>query len=101
MKLLLLILTSILYSQELPEMIPYRLLPCDYNPDEWLELQIEIISPITTNGIPAIHRAETLEIFYERINFEVVNPERRNEMFKIDDKYYYLIRLPYMGAPWR
>jgi hypothetical protein len=107
-KLLLLILPSLLYSQALPqlltqvpEMVPYRLLPCDYSPNAFLELEIEIIAPITTDGFPAVHKAETLEIFYERINFEVVNPERRNEMFKIDGKLYYLIRLPFNGVPWQ
>ena len=108
MRLILLMLASILYSQALPqlltqvpEMVPYRLLPCDYSPDEWLELEIEIIAPITTDGFPAVHKAETLEILYERINFEVINPEMRNEMFKIDGQQYYLIRLPFNGVPWQ
>jgi hypothetical protein len=100
MKILLLLVLSLVYSQELPEMVPYRLLPCDYSPDEWLELEIEIIAPILINGIPTVHREETLEIFYERINFEIVNPSMRNEMFAIDGKLYYLIRLPFNGLPW-
>ncbi len=99
-KLLLPLLLSLLYSQELPEMVPYRLLPCDYSPDEWLELEIEIIVPVSTDGIPTVHKEETLEILYERINFEIINPSMRNEMFTIDGKLYYLIRLPFNGIPW-
>jgi hypothetical protein len=100
MRILLVTLLSLLYSQELPEMVPYRLLPCDYSPDEWLELEIEIIAPLSVDGVPTVHREETLEILYERINFEIINPDMRNEMFTIDDKLYYLIRLPFNGIPW-
>jgi len=99
-KILLLLALSLLYNQELPEMVPYRLVPIDYNPDELLELEVEIIEPLSADGLVKVHKEETLEILYERINFEIINPEMRNEMFKIDDKLYYLIRLPYNGLPW-
>jgi hypothetical protein len=47
-----------------------------------------------------VHRKETLEIIYERINFEIINPDQRNQMFYIDEKIYYLIRIPYTGTIW-
>ena len=47
-----------------------------------------------------IHREETLEIIYERINFETVNPNQSNQIFCIDQRSYYLIRIPYTGTIW-
>ncbi len=99
-KLLVVLLPILLHSQELPEMVPYRLLPMDYDPDTRLELEIEIIEPISVDKLVNVHKEETLQILYERINFEVINPERSNEIFKIDGQSYYLIRIPFNGTPW-
>ena len=40
-----------LYGQQKPEMIPYRLLPNDYYPDDQLELEIELIYPYTMENM--------------------------------------------------
>ena len=91
---------SKLNGQERPEMIPYRLVPMDYDPDEILELEIELIHPYQIQTLVEVHKQETVEIIYERIGYEIINPESRNEIFKIDGKLYYLIRIPYTGVPW-
>ena len=88
------------YGQQKPEMIPYRLIPNDYYPDDQLELEIELIFPYTVENMVQIHREETLEIIYERINFETVNPNQSNQIFCIDQRSYYLIRIPYTGTIW-
>ena len=88
------------YGQQKPEMIPYRLIPNDYYPEEQLELEIELIFPYTVENMVKIHREETLEIIYERINFETVNPNQSNQIFCIDQTSYYLIRIPYTGTIW-
>ncbi len=93
--------TAKLTGQERPEMIPYILSPNDYHPDSNLELGITIIHPYSLNSIPIdIQREETLEMIYERIAFEVVNPQHKNEIFSIDGKLYHLVRVPYTGASW-
>ena len=92
---------GILYgSQHRPEMIPYMLAPNDYEPDDRLEVEIIIVHPLTTAGIPKVHRDEVLEIIYERIEFEILNPSRVGDIFVIDNKSYFLIRIPYTGAIW-
>ena len=88
------------YGQQKPEMIPYRLIPNDYYPDDHLELEIELIHPYTMENMVKTHREETLEIIYERINFETINPDQNNQIFYIDQKLYYLIRIPYTGTIW-
>ncbi len=97
---LILCISTCVYGQEKPEMIPYRLIPTDYYPDNYLELEIELIHPYTVENMVRVHRKETLEIIYERINFEIINPDQRNQMFYIDEKIYYLIRIPYTGTIW-
>ena len=87
--LTLIIVTSKLNSQGMPEMIPYR-----------LELGVELIHPYRIENLVEVHRQETIEIIYERIAFEMVNPDHINEIFKIDGKLYYLIRIPYTGTIW-
>tara|TARA_R100000008_G_scaffold54160_1_gene33006 strand:- start:252 stop:602 length:351 start_codon:yes stop_codon:yes gene_type:complete len=90
-----------LKGQERPEMIPYILAPNDYRPDSNLELNIVLIHPYSVDVISVdVQREETLEIIYERIQFEIINPEQQNQLFKIDNKLYHLVRLPYTGISW-
>ena len=49
--------TSILKGQEKVEMIPYRIVP---NYDIECPMKIEIIKPITTEGIPKIYHDELI-----------------------------------------
>ena len=91
---------SKLNGQERPEMIPYRLVPSDPHPDHLLEMEIEIIQPYTVESLISVHKQETMNIIYERIEFETINPDGRNQIFKIDGKLYYLIRIPYTGVQW-
>jgi len=89
-----------LRAQELPEMIPYRLVPSDSHPNHLLEMEIEIIHPYTVQSLIEIHRQETMDIIYERIEFEIINPQGSNQIYKIDGKLYYLIRIQYTGTSW-
>ena len=100
-KVILLMLLGFMYGNQIrPEMIQYRLVPSDPHPDYRLEIEIELIHPYTVETMVEVHRQETLDIIYERIEFETINPEGRNQIFKIDNKLYYLIRIPYTGASW-
>jgi len=97
----LILVIGILYSnQDRPEMIPYMLAPNDYEPNERLEVEIIIVHPLTTAGMPIVHQEEVLEIIYERIEFEILNPNSVGSIFAIDNKSYFLIRIPYTGAIW-
>ena len=89
-----------LLAQERPEMIPYRLVPGDGVYNCRLEFEVEIINPYQVENLVQVHREETIEIIYERIYFEVLHPNYQNKIFKIDDKLYYLIRVPYTGVEW-
>tara|TARA_B100000424_G_C22897386_1_gene477272 strand:- start:441 stop:860 length:420 start_codon:yes stop_codon:yes gene_type:complete len=89
-----------LLAQERPEMIPYRLVPGDGVYNCRLEFEVEIINPYQVENLVEVHREETIEIIYERIYFEVLHPHYQNEIFKIDNKLYYLIRVPYTGVEW-
>ena len=89
-----------LLAQERPEMIPYRLVPGDGVYNCRLEFEVEIINPYQVENLVQVHREETIEMIYERIYFEVLHPNYQNEIFKIDDKLYYLIRVPYTGVEW-
>ena len=92
--------TSKLIGQERPEMIPYRLAPLDPHPDHILEMEIEIIHPYSVESLVRVQRQETMDIIYERIEFEILNPQATNQIFKIDGKLFYLIRIPYTGTIW-
>ena len=63
-------------------------------------MEIELVHPYTIETMVRVHKKETLDIIYERIEFETINPEGRNQIFKIDGRLYYLIRVPYTGASW-
>jgi hypothetical protein len=51
-------------------------------------------------GIPIVYSDELEEIIMDRISFEIINPFAQNEIFNIDDKSYYLLRIPYTGTLW-
>ena len=80
------------------EMIPYRLIP---SMDIECPIQIEIIHPISMLGVPVIYEDEFVEVIKERVVFEVTNPFAHNEIFSIDGKQYYLLRVPYTGVSWK
>ena len=83
---------DLVWGQELPEIVPYRLVPSqDYGC--WLE--IEIVEPVNAQYTYQTHREEILEILMERAAYEEINPMERSQMFSIDDKTYYLVRIPY------
>ena len=83
---------DLVWGQELPEIVPYRLVPSqDYGC--WLE--IEIVEPVNTQYTYQTHREEILEILMERAAYEEINPMERSQMFSIDGKTYYLVRIPY------
>ena len=79
------------------EMVPYRLVPSD---DLQCNIEIEIIEPASFNNMVEVYSDEIREILRERIVFEIVNPHSASEMFIIDERYYYLIRLPNTGELW-
>ena len=91
---------SKLNGQVRPEIVPYTLVPSDPHPDHLLEMEIEIIQPYTVETLISVHKQETMNIIYERIEFETINPDGSNQIFEIDGKLYYLIRIPYTGAQW-
>jgi hypothetical protein len=80
-------------------MVPYSLMPIDYDPDCRLELGIALLHPFSVDVMEHdVQKRETLEIFYDRINFEIINPDQQGAVFKVDDKMYVLVRVPYTGA---
>ena len=84
-------------NQSVVEMIPYRIVPSG---DVNCPMDIEIIQPLTMTGIPIVYSDELEEIIMDRISFEIINPFAQNEIFNIDDKSYYLLRIPYTGTLW-
>ena len=52
-------------------------------------------------GVPVIYEDEFVEVIKERVVFEVTNPFAHNEIFSIDGKQYYLLRVPYTGVNWK
>ena len=96
--LVILTFTVVLRGDEMPELIPFLIIPLDPIPDCRLELGIELIHPYKIQNMPEPQQTETLEIIYKRIAYEISNPNRQAGMFEIDDKLYHLIRIPYTGA---
>ena len=98
---LVLVLLTLLFctakGQSDVEMIPYRLLPSH---DVSCPISIEIIKPVSFNGLSTIYSQEIEDIIIDRIVFELTNQFAQNEVFSIDDKYYYLLRVPYTGVFW-
>ena len=82
-----------------PEIVPYQIVPIDLQPGDCnLEVGIRLIHPYNIENMRTPKQQETLEIIYQRIGFEIVNPEKSAGLFQIDDKLYHLIRIPYTGA---
>ena len=81
-----------------PELIPYQIVPLDPVPDCRLEVGIELIYPQSFNGMPEPQKEETLRIIYQRVAFEISNPDKTAGLFEIDGRMYHLIRIPYTGA---
>ena len=82
---------------ERPEIIAYQLVP---GRDMYCHFEIQIIEAFAWNNIPEMQREETKEIVIDRIVFENTNPWAVNEMFYIDDKAYFLVRVPFQGYEW-
>ena len=81
-----------------PELVPYQIVPLDPVPDCRLEVGIELIYPQSFNGMPEPQKEETLRIIYQRVAFEISNPDKTAGLFEIDGRMYHLIRIPYTGA---
>ena len=80
-----------------PEIIAYQLVP---GKDMYCHFEIQIVEAFAWNNIPEMQREETKEIVIDRIVFEHTNPWAINEMFYIDDKAYFLVRVPFQGYEW-
>ena len=78
--------------QKGPEIIPYRFVPAG---DLSCWVDIEIVEPVSIQALIGIHKEEVIEIIKERVGFELVNPMEQSQLFSIDDKLYYLVKLPY------
>ena len=80
-----------------PEIIAYQLVP---GRDMYCHFEVQIVEAFAWNNIPEMQREETKEIVIDRIVFEHTNPWAINEMFYIDDKAYFLVRVPFQGYEW-
>ena len=81
-----------------PELVPYQIVPLDPVPDCRLEMGIELIYPHSIMNMPEPQKEETLEIIYQRVAFEISNPDKSAGLFQVDGRMYHLIRIPYTGA---
>ena len=81
-----------------PELVPYQIVPLDPVPDCRLEMGIELIYPQSIANMPEPQKEETLEIIYQRVAFEISNPDKSAGLFQVDGRMYHLIRIPYTGA---
>ena len=81
-----------------PELIPYQIVPLDPVPDCRLEMGIELIYPQAIMNMPEPQKEETLEIIYQRVAFEISNPDKSAGLFQVDGRMYHLVRIPYTGA---
>ena len=81
-----------------PELVPYQIVPLDPVPDCRLEMGIELIFPQAIMNMPEPQKEETLQIIYQRVAFEISNPEKSAGLFQVDGRMYHLIRIPYTGA---
>ena len=84
-----------------PELVPYQIVPLDPVPDCRLEMGIELIFPQAIMNMPEPQKEETLQIIYQRVAFEISNPEKSAGLFQIDGRMYHLVRIPYTGASTR
>ncbi len=81
-----------------PELVPYQIVPLDPVPDCRLEMGIELIFPQAIMNMPEPQKEETLEIIYQRVAFEISNPDKSAGLFQVDGRMYHLVRIPYTGA---
>ena len=81
-----------------PELVPYQIVPLDPVPDCRLEMGIELIFPQAIMNMPEPQKEETLQIIYQRVAFEISNPEKSAGLFQVDGRMYHLVRIPYTGA---
>ena len=84
-----------------PELVPYQIVPLDPVPDCRLEMGIELIFPQAIMNMPEPQKEETLEIIYQRVAFEISNPNKSAGLFQVDGRMYHLVRIPYTGASTR
>ena len=84
-----------------PELVPYQIVPLDPVPDCRLEMGIELIYPQSLMSMPEPQKEETLEIIYQRVAFEISNPDKSAGLFQVDGRMYHLVRIPYTGASTR
>ena len=83
---------------EKPEIIAYRLVP---SWDVHCQIKIEVVEGLGWDDLYEPHREETMEIIMDRIVYEETSQHAMREMFYIDDKPYYLVRLPFTdGQQW-
>jgi len=81
-----------------PELVPYQIVPLDPVPDCRLEMGIELIFPQAIMNMPEPQKEEILEIIYQRVAFEISNPDKSAGLFQVDGRMYHLVRIPYTGA---
>tara|TARA_Y100000361_G_scaffold131046_1_gene127470 strand:+ start:169 stop:558 length:390 start_codon:yes stop_codon:yes gene_type:complete len=82
--------------EEKVHIIPYRLVPAF----DGCLVSVEFVSPVTFHNMEDIQRNQTTEIFRERIAYELAVPFEQNQVFIIDDRYYYMLQVPYDGSFW-
>ena len=84
-----------------PELVPYQIVPLDPVPDCRLEMGVELIYPQSLMSMPEPQKEETLQIIYQRVAFEISNPNKSAGLFQVDGRMYHLVRIPYTGASTR
>ena len=84
-----------------PELVPYQIVPLDPVPDCRLEMGVELIYPQSLMSMPEPQKEDTLQIIYQRVAFEISNPDKSAGLFEIDGRMYHLVRIPYTGASTR
>ena len=84
-----------------PELVPYQIVPLDPVPDCRLEMGVELIYPQSLMNMPEPQKEETLQIIYQRVAFEISNPDKSAGLFQVDGRMYHLVRIPYTGASTR
>lgn len=95
--LIAMLLTVLAYSQHKVEMVPYMLVP---SIDE-CGIKIQVLNPVTFNGMVSVQKDEVRQIMYERAVYELTSQFASNEIFQIDGRSYYLLRVPYTGVSWK
>jgi len=79
------------------EIVPFRLVP---SLDPHCQIKVEIVEPVTFLSVPDVYKEEILDILIDRAVFEVTNPFAINEPFRVDDKFYHLVKIPNTGGDW-